>query len=117
MGSWGVTMRQSDYGLDLLGTIVDAGVALSVTIGIHLVLQHLLLGDVVRHKPFGGTLGTQLSQVVVWCARFDVVLLQNIDELGEGGRNPDTLPFFVIFSLDSVLPSYTTPPLLSAGPS
>ena len=23
MGSWGVTMRQSDYGLDLLGTIVD----------------------------------------------------------------------------------------------
>ena len=24
MGSWGVTMRQSDYGLDLLGTIVDS---------------------------------------------------------------------------------------------
>ena len=23
MGSWGVNMRQSDYGLDLLGTIVD----------------------------------------------------------------------------------------------
>ena len=23
MGSWGVTMRQSDYGLDLLGTIVN----------------------------------------------------------------------------------------------
>ena len=23
MGSWGITMRQSDYGLDLLGTIVD----------------------------------------------------------------------------------------------
>ena len=23
MGSWGVTMRQSDYGLDLLGTIID----------------------------------------------------------------------------------------------
>ena len=23
MGSWGVTMRQSDYGLDPLGTIVD----------------------------------------------------------------------------------------------
>ena len=23
MGSWGTTMRQSDYGLDLLGTIVD----------------------------------------------------------------------------------------------
>ena len=23
MGFWGVTMRQSDYGLDLLGTIVD----------------------------------------------------------------------------------------------
>ena len=22
MGSWGITMRQSDYGLDLLGTIV-----------------------------------------------------------------------------------------------
>ena len=24
MGSWGITMRQSDYGLELLGTIVDA---------------------------------------------------------------------------------------------
>ena len=23
MGSWGITMRQSDYGSDLLGTIVD----------------------------------------------------------------------------------------------
>ena len=23
MGSWGITMRQSDYGLDLLGAIVD----------------------------------------------------------------------------------------------
>ena len=23
MGSWGITMRQSDYGLDLLGTIVN----------------------------------------------------------------------------------------------
>ena len=23
MGSWGATMRQSDYGLNLLGTIVD----------------------------------------------------------------------------------------------
>ena len=23
MGSWGITMKQSDYGLDLLGTIVD----------------------------------------------------------------------------------------------
>ena len=24
MGSWGITMRQSDYGLDLLGSIVEA---------------------------------------------------------------------------------------------
>ena len=23
MGTWGITIRQSDYGLDLLGTIVD----------------------------------------------------------------------------------------------
>ena len=23
MGSWGITMRQSDYGLDLLGAIID----------------------------------------------------------------------------------------------
>ena len=23
MGSWGITMRESDYGLDLLGAIVD----------------------------------------------------------------------------------------------
>ena len=24
MGSWGITMRESDYGLDLLGTIIDS---------------------------------------------------------------------------------------------
>ena len=27
MGSWGITMRESDYGLDLLGTIVDTQIA------------------------------------------------------------------------------------------
>lgn len=48
MGAWGITMRQSDYGLDLLGTIVDAQLkqadfsAFNVTQAIELLRQDIL---------------------------------------------------------------------------
>ena len=67
-----------------------AGVAVALAVLVYLQLEHLLLGDIVGHHPLGGALGSQLSQIVVGVAGVDVVLLQHIDELGEGGGDPDT---------------------------
>ena len=55
--------------------------------GIHVALEllHLLLGDVVRHHAPGGTFGRQLRQVPIGGVLVDVVFLQHIDQLGEGG--------------------------------
>ena len=83
------------------GTAPHAGVAVTVTIGVHLVLQHLLLADVVRHQTLDGALGAQLGQVVVGRTGLDVVLLQHIDELGEGGSDPDTL--LILHALHALL--------------
>ena len=41
-----------------------AGVAVALAILVYLQLEHLLLGDVVGDHPLGGTLGSQLGQVV-----------------------------------------------------
>ena len=65
-----------------------AGVAVALAILVHLEFQHLLFRDIVRHHTLGGALGGQLGQVVVGSAGADVVLLQNIDQLGEGGGDP-----------------------------
>ena len=40
MGSWGITMRQSDYGLDLLGTIVNTRLK---TVDFQLLLSLIML--------------------------------------------------------------------------
>ena len=66
-----------------------AGKAMAFAVGIDLVLQHLLFADIVGHHPLGGALGGQLGQVVVGLALIDVVILQHIDKLGEGGGDPD----------------------------
>ena len=63
---------------------------MALAVFVHLQLEHLLLGDVVGDHPLGGTLGSQLGQVVVGVAGVDVVLFQHIDEFGEGGGDPDT---------------------------
>ena len=66
-----------------------AGKAMALAVGIDLVLQHLLFTDIVGHHPLGGALGGQLGQVVVGLALIDIVIFQHIDELGEGGGDPD----------------------------
>ena len=66
---------------------------------VDLQLQHLLFGDVVGDHPLGGALGGQPGQVPVRCALPDVVLLQDVNELGEGGGDPDAG-----FILDALAP-------------
>ena len=51
-----------------------AGVAMALTVFVHLELEHLLLGDVVGHHPLGGALGSQFGQIVIGSAGADVVL-------------------------------------------
>ena len=53
-----------------------AGVAVALAILVYLQLEHLLLGDIVGDHPLGGTLGSQLGQVVVGVTGVDVVLFQ-----------------------------------------
>ena len=67
-----------------------AGVAVALAVFVHLQFQHLLFGDVVGHHAFGGALGGQLGQIIIRGAGADVVLLQHIDQLGEGGGDPHT---------------------------
>ena len=76
-----------------------AGIAMALAVLIDLHLQHLLLGDVVGDHPLGGALGGQLGQIIIRSAGTDVVLFQNINELREGGGDPDTG-----FVLDALIP-------------
>ena len=64
------------------------GAAAHAGVYIALELQHFLLADIVGHHAPGGTLGGQLGQVPVRAVLMDVVLLQHIDKLGEGGGDP-----------------------------
>ena len=68
-----------------------AGVAIAVALGLalgELELAHLLLGDVIGHHALGGALGRELGQVKVLGALVDVILLEDVDELGERGGDP-----------------------------
>ena len=53
------------------------------------IFPHLLGGDVVRIHPLGGALGCQLGQVVEPAAGQVVVLVDDVDQLGEGGGDVD----------------------------
>ena len=71
-----------------------AGVDVSVTRGLplgELVLPHLLFADIVGNHPLGSTLGGKPGQVPVRRPLPDVVFLQNVNELGEGGGDPHAL--------------------------
>ena len=70
------------------GAAAHAGVAVALAVFVHLVAQHDLFRDIVGDHALGGAFGGQLGQVVVGGVGVDVVLLQHIDQLGEGGGDP-----------------------------
>ena len=67
------------------------GAAAHAGIDVALQLPHLLLGDVVRHHAAGGAFGGQLCEIPVGGILGDVVLLQYVDQLGEGGGDPNAV--------------------------
>ena len=67
------------------------GAAAHAGIDVALQLPHLLLGDVVRHHAAGGAFGGQLCEIPVGGILGDVVLLQYVDQLGEGGGDPNAI--------------------------
>ena len=60
-------------------------------------LFHNLGGNVVRNHTFGSTPGSKLSQIPVGGLWSDIVLIQYIDQLGEGRGNPHTV--LILYSL------------------
>ena len=70
------------------------GVAVALAVFVHLELEHLLLGDVVRHHALGGAAGGQLREIPVGRILVDIVLLEHVDELRERRRDPDALLVF-----------------------
>ena len=52
-------------------------------------LPHLLRRDIVGVHAAGGALRRQLGEVVVLAVGVDVVLVEDVDELGESGRHVD----------------------------
>ena len=67
------------------------GAAAHTDVHIALQLQHFLLGDIVGNQALGRTLGGQSGQIPVGCAFPDIVLFQNVDQLGERRCDPDAL--------------------------
>jgi hypothetical protein len=70
------------------GAAAHAGVAVAVAVFVHLVFEHLLLGDIVGHHALGRALGGQLGEIVIGRVLVDVVLLEHVDELRERGSDP-----------------------------
>jgi len=88
-----VVFRLAGLGVHIGGqeaAAAHAGVAVALAVLVHLEFQHLLFGDVVRNHALGGALGGQLGQIIIRSTGADVVLLQHIDQLGEGGGDPHT---------------------------
>ncbi len=76
------------------GAAAHAGVAVAVAGRLtcrEFVLLHLLLGDVVRDHALCRALCGELGEVEVRGILVDVVLLEHIDQLGEGRGDPDSL--------------------------
>ena len=57
-------------------------------VDVALQLEHDLLGDVVGHHPLGGALGGKLGEVPVLAVLGHVVLLEDVDQLGERRGDP-----------------------------
>ena len=94
-----------------VGNVADAGVGKAVRsqegaaahAGVHVALEflHFLFGDIVRHHAAGGASGGQFRQVPVGGILRDVVLLQHINQLGEGRGHPHAvLVFHALIALE-----------------
>ncbi len=57
-------------------------------------LAHFLRGNIIGVHALGRAFRGELRQVVVGAARIDIVLVQDVDELREGGRHIDVLLVF-----------------------
>ena len=67
---------------------------MAIAVFVDLELEHLLLGDVVRHHALGGAAGGQLREIPVGGILMDVVLLEHVNELRERRRDPHALLVF-----------------------
>ena len=74
------------------------GIAVAFAVFIHLELEHDLLGHVIGHHALRRALGGKLGQVEIRRAFGDVVLLEDIDQLGECRRDP-----YALFVLDATM--------------
>ena len=74
MGSWGVTMRQSDYGLDLLGTTIDTQLkAVNFLIfkvaDVLEVLKADIVKEIMRAKRGRGTEKAKVFVALFWISK------------------------------------------------
>ena len=70
------------------GAAAHAGVAVSAPRAVNLKLKHFLFGNVVGNHAARRALGGQFRQIVILRVRLYVVLFQNVNQFGEGRRNP-----------------------------
>ena len=63
-------------------------------------LSHDLGGNVVRHHALGGTFRSELGEVVVGGILMDIVFIEDVDELREGGGDPYAL--FILNALHAL---------------
>ena len=74
-----------------------AGVAVTLAVLVNLVLQHYLFGNVVGYHALCRAFRRQYREVVVGVALVNVVVFEDVDELGERRRDPHAL--FVLYAL------------------
>ena len=94
-----------------VGDIADARVSEAVGseertaahagVNVALELEHDLLGDVVGNHALCGALGGELGEVPVLAALGHIVLLENVNELGERGSDPNAR--LVLYALIALL--------------
>ena len=58
---------------------------------------HDLSGNIIRNHPLGRTLGSQFCQIPIGGLCRHIILIQHIDQLGEGRRDPHA--FLILYSL------------------
>ena len=78
-----------------------AGVAVTLAVLVHLQLEHHLLADIVGDHALCGALGAQLGEIPIGRVGGDVLLFKDVDELGEGGGDPDAaLVLYALIALE-----------------